>query len=84
MVDELRAHAALGAPARWDPRAAPRLAGESDEGMQVEARWNVMGSVGHWGHVHQRTNVYHANITVADVDGAWKLTGLDILEEERL
>jgi hypothetical protein len=50
----------------------------------VEARWNVFGSVGHWGHVHQRTNAYHAKITVADVDGAWKLTGLDILEEERL
>ena len=50
----------------------------------VEARWNVFGSVGHWGHVHQRTNAYHANITVADVDGAWKLTGLEILQEERL
>jgi hypothetical protein len=50
----------------------------------VEARWKVFGSVGHWGHVHQRTNAYHANISVANVDGAWKLTALNILEEERL
>ena len=61
-----------------------RLVDSAMDRFTVEARWNVFGSVGHWGHVHQRTNAYHASITVADVDGAWKLTGLDILEEERL
>jgi hypothetical protein len=54
------------------------------EALTIEARWNVAGSVGHWGHIHQRTNVYHANITVADIEGQWKLSGLEILEEERL
>jgi len=57
---------------------------ESDEGFLIEARWNVAGSVGHWGHIHQRTNAYHARLTMLDVDGAWKLASLDILEEERL
>jgi hypothetical protein len=61
-----------------------RQVGENDDGLQVEARWNVAGSVGHWGHIHQRTNAYHARLTLRDIDGAWKLTGLDILEEERL
>ena len=61
-----------------------RLAGADGNALIVEVRWNVSGSVGHWGHVHQRTNAYHANITIADSDGAWKLTSLDILEEERL
>ena len=61
-----------------------RLAGDDDDGFTVEARWNVAGSVGHWGHIHQRSNGYHANITVEDIDGAWKLTGLEILQEERL
>jgi hypothetical protein len=61
-----------------------RLADNSGEGFTVEARWNVFGSVGHWGHIHQRTNAYHANITVTEVDNAWKLTDLDILREERL
>lgn len=56
----------------------------SADRFSVEAHWNVFGSVGHWGHVHQRTNAYHANITVADEDGAWKLVGLEILQEERL
>ena len=61
-----------------------RQVGENDDGLLVEARWNVAGSVGHWGHIHQRTNAYHARLTLRDIDGAWKLTGLDILEEERL
>ncbi len=50
----------------------------------MDARWQVMGSVGHWGHVHQRTNAYHASITIQEVNGAWKLTELDILTEERM
>jgi len=61
-----------------------RNIGENDDGLLVEARWNVAGSVGHWGHIHQRTNAYHARLTLRDIDGVWKLTSLDILEEERL
>jgi len=52
--------------------------------MTVESRWNVSGSVGHWGHIHQRRNSYHARLEISEVDGAWKLTGLEILQEERL
>ena len=52
--------------------------------MTIEARWNVAGSVGHWGHIHQRTNAYHANLSINAIDGTWKLSGLEILQEERL
>ena len=52
--------------------------------LTIESRWNVSGSVGHWGHVHQRRNGYQAMLEISEVDGAWKLTGLEILEEERL
>jgi hypothetical protein len=61
-----------------------RLLDRRSDGFLVESNWNVAGSVGHWGHVHKRTNGYHANIEVRDVDGAWKLTALEILQEERL
>jgi hypothetical protein len=60
------------------------LRGTNDGAMTIEARWNVAGSVGHWGHIHQRINSYHANVTIQDMDGQWKLSGLEILEEERL
>ena len=50
----------------------------------VEADWTVYGSVGHWGHIHQRNNRYLARLTVA-VDGEqWKLEDMLVLQEERL
>lgn len=52
--------------------------------LTVESQWNVSGSVGHWGHIHQRRNGYQANLEISEVDGVWKLTGLEILQEERL
>jgi hypothetical protein len=61
-----------------------KLVGSDGNALTIEARWNVAGSVGHWGHIHQRTNAYHANITIKDIEGKWKLSGLEILEEERL
>jgi hypothetical protein len=48
------------------------------------ASWNVAGSVGHWGHVHERKNRYRAELAIAPVAGSWKLVGLEVLQEERL
>lgn len=53
-------------------------------GFIANATWNVDGSVGHWGHIHQRKNRYQAELIIQPVDGAWKLTNLEILQEERL
>jgi hypothetical protein len=53
-------------------------------GFKARATWRAAGSVGHWGHVHQRINRYMADLTVEPVGGRWKLTGLEILEEERI
>jgi len=53
-------------------------------GFRATARWNVGGSVGHWGHVHRRANQYRAELRVDPVDGVWKITELEILEQERL
>ncbi len=55
-----------------------------DGGFDATATWNVAGSVGHWGHIHQRINQYQAKLNILPIDGEWKLTGLDILLEERL
>ena len=53
-------------------------------GFVATATWNVGGSVGHWGHMHQRRNQYRAELIVSPVDGIWKLVDLEILLEERL
>ena len=52
--------------------------------LTIASDWKVSGSVGHWGHIHQRTNGYRANLEISEIDGVWKLTGLEILEEQRL
>jgi hypothetical protein len=52
--------------------------------LVVASDWSASGSVGHWGHVHQRTNRYRANLEISEIEGAWKLTGFEILEEQRL
>jgi hypothetical protein len=53
-------------------------------GFVATATWNASGSVGHWGHVHQRQNQYQAELNIQPVAGSWKLTGMNILQEERL
>ena len=52
--------------------------------FQFKTKWTAMGTVGHWGHVHTRKNYYDALITVSGIDGRWKITGLDLLEEKRI
>jgi len=52
--------------------------------LKFHANWTAAGTVGHWGHIHSRKNQYEANIIVKPVDGAWKITDLDLVEEKRL
>jgi hypothetical protein len=61
--------------------AAPERAGP---GYLFDTTWSAAGSVGHWGHFHYRTNRYRALITAVPEGGAWKIVGLEVLEETRL
>jgi len=58
--------------------------GGDDGAFVARASWNVFGSVGHWGHIHSRSNSYEADLEISPSDGVWKLSSLEILEEERL
>ena len=49
-----------------------------------KAKWTALGTVGHWGHLHMRKNLYDALVTVDAVDRNWKITGLELLEEKRI
>jgi hypothetical protein len=53
-------------------------------GFAARATWTVTGTVGHWGHIHRRTNRYDAQFTVRVTDGAWRITGLELLLEQRV
>ncbi len=50
----------------------------------LRGQWTAMGTVGHWGHVHTRQNLYDAIVTIEAVDGTWKITELEVIEENRI
>jgi hypothetical protein len=50
----------------------------------LRGQWTAMGTVGHWGHVHTRENLYDAIVTIEVVNGTWKITELDVIEENRI
>lgn len=54
------------------------------DGLKVKALWEVSGRVGHWGHEHQRSNWYRAELKLKSVGGHWKLTELEVLDEIRM
>ncbi len=53
-------------------------------GLTFRCRWNASGSVGHWGHIHRRTNQYDAVVTVTPMDGTWKISNIDLQDERRV
>lgn len=61
-------------------RIVPRADGET---LRVDAEWHVIGTVGHGEHVHVRGNTYRAELAIAKVDGAWRLTGFTLLDVDR-
>ena len=53
-------------------------------GYAITGRWTALGTVGHWGHIHTRQNLYDAIVTIEAIDGQWKITDLELLEEMRI
>jgi len=44
--------------------------------------WRVAGWIGHWGHIHRRVNEHLALLTIAPLDGKWKITAIEMLDEQ--
>lgn len=58
------------------------------EGFRVEfvvvTRWQVEGTVSHWGHRHNRTNEYRARYRVAATPEGWRIISEELLDEKRV
>lgn len=52
--------------------------------FSYRGRWNVAGTVEHWGHIHARTNQYEALFDVEMRNDVWKITKLELLAEDRV
>jgi hypothetical protein len=59
-------------------------AGEVSGSFDAQVTWNVVGSVGHWGHIHTRSNQYQAELSIQAMDERWKLTRMTVQQETRL
>ena len=55
-----------------------------DLGVEARCEWKISGSVLHWGHIHSRANRYAARFVVKAIDGVWKITDLELLDEIRI
>ncbi|MEY1554327.1 hypothetical protein AB3Y40_01715 [Yoonia sp. R2331] len=51
--------------------------------LAIDASWQVIGTVGHAEHLHVRGNTYSADLSVAPVDGAWRITDFELLDVNR-
>ena len=51
--------------------------------LEIDAAWQVIGTVGHAEHLHVRGNTYNAALSVAPVEGAWRITDFDLLDVNR-
>jgi hypothetical protein len=51
--------------------------------FDYQCKWQLVGSVEHWGHIHQRTNIYDGTFTVSMVKNQWKITKIKELDEEQ-
>ena len=49
--------------------------------FHVVARWQVDGSVFHWGHEHHRTNEYAARYEVVQTAAGWRIGDQQVLEQ---
>ena len=56
--------------------------GESE--FTYRCRWRVAGWIGHWGHVHRRVNEHLALVTLAPLAGRWKITNIEMLDEQAI
>ena len=64
--------------------AAAQESGKQKGAIDIRTKWSAAGTVGHWGHIHARKNLYDAIVTITPIDGVWKISSLEQLDETRV
>ena len=54
---------------------------EEEPGFKYRCKWNLIGTIEHWGHIHERKNEYDAEFKIQVKDDAWKITSMKVLDE---
>lgn len=59
------------------------LSEKSDRpGFGFRSKWNLVGTIEHFGHIHERTTQYEADFDVELVDDSWKITAMQATNQE--
>ncbi len=60
--------------------------GQASGVLRLTARWLAYGTVSHWGHSHERHNLYQARLMLKNFKqgGGWKLVGMEFLDGQGL
>jgi hypothetical protein len=53
-------------------------------GYSFTCRWLVTGTIRHWAHKHNRLNRYAGILMIRAVGDVWKISGFELLDEERI
>jgi hypothetical protein len=61
-----------------------QVTASEDGGFIADTVWTVSGSVSHFGHTHYRRNKNHALVRFVMDGDAWKIRGIELIEEKRL
>lgn len=75
---------ALSIVDRLDIKSVESMKRLKNGAIIVVANWDVYGSVRHWNHIHFRCNTYKAEVTIVPKENYWKLTSVQLLDEERV
>ncbi len=78
------ADGAMGIVDRLDIRSIESMKQVENNAIAIVAEWDVYGSVRHQNHIHFRCNTYKAELTIVPADNYWKLTGVQLLEQNRV
>lgn len=52
-------------------------------GFAAQCQWRTRGQVGHWGHFHDRSNLFTADLRIEVRDGHWRATSFALQNRER-
>ena len=47
-------------------------------GFNYRSKWELLGTVEHWGHIHQRNNTYDARFRVELIENDWKIRKMQV------
>ena len=55
----------------------------AEEGFSYDCSWAVVARVQHLQHIHHRRNLYNGVLTLQSDSGRWKISGVELVSEDR-